>query len=117
MSKERVSLSFFKDSKIDYFYDNKEKTITFPCFKCESHAIMNVVDTSWNCSSGCSKGNIFELIKTSKESIIEKSVYNPKKEFKRIEYRFNKLSKTGNKEIEELRDIVYGLINYYKSIV
>lgn len=117
MNKERIALSFFKESKIDYYYNKKANTITFPCFKCDSNAIMNVFDTSWYCFNNCSDGNIFNLIHSNKNDLKEKTIYNPVKEYKRMEYRFNKLIKSGYQDVEELKDIVYGLINYYKNTV
>lgn len=111
MSLEYVALSFFKEKKINYFYN--KPIIIFPCPYCSSEAQMTSSTTLWCCIICGEAGNLTVLIKNTKES--NRIVYHPLNERKAICQQIHRLSKKCGEEPNSLIERVEKLIEYYRN--
>jgi hypothetical protein len=111
-----VCQSFFKLQGVSYYTEGR--TITFPCFQCQSMAIMNTEDTSWRCASD-HNGNLKTLIRLSEQGVqrADAEVYNPRQGKAKIDKMIDKLrSKYQDaglkKELGELRNDIKRLVEH-----
>jgi len=120
MTKAIACLSFLKQNKIHYYYEESRNTIKFPCFTCQSQIEMNTVTTKWTCTKCVFTGNLVTLITYQKENEVNKlkkvKVYNPTVENREVRYLVKKIDeKYHTKETEKLRDKIEQLLKYYNE--
>jgi hypothetical protein len=115
--KAYVSLSFFKERKIDYSFEPFEQIIVFPCLRCESQAEMDAITTSWRCSICQEKGTLIHLIQANKD--IKAKIYKPNKEKALIQRGFKKIiegteDSRQQDSIYKLQERINRLLIYYE---
>ncbi|NLP50237.1 hypothetical protein [Bacillus sp. RO1] len=120
MNKALPCLSFLKQNKISYYYDEEKNEILFPCFTCKNQAEMSTITTMWQCNKCKTKGNLVTLIKELKEKntieIKEVKIYNPTKENREVRNLIKQIDERyQSKETSRLRNKIEQLLNYYSE--
>jgi flagellar basal body-associated protein FliL len=120
MTKALACLSFFKQNKIHYYYEEAKNVIAFPCFTCQNQIELDTLTTKWNCNTCGLKGNLVTLITFQKENnvnqIKEVKVYNPTIENREVRYLVRKIDeKYHTKDTEKLVGKIEELLNYYNK--
>jgi hypothetical protein len=87
-----VCLSFFKENKIGYYYDDKNQQVIFNCHDCSLEVILDLMSTNWQCKHCGVNGNLKTLINLQvKGSLNQQEVFKPELELKRMKDSFNEL--------------------------
>ncbi|HBZ80251.1 MAG TPA: hypothetical protein DEP07_07715 [Brevibacillus sp.] len=87
MKYKLVLASFFKESKITYYFYKEE--MFFQCLFCEEKAIISTKTTMWKCSACGNSGNLASLIamiKKQENRTVSKRLINPRKQKNQIKY-------------------------------
>jgi ribosomal protein L37AE/L43A len=91
MSKELLAISFLKEKGISYYLEQKDGKINFSCLYCGGTAVMEVINTKWNCSQCSSIGNLVTLTLLKEEKIKKEKVFNPREDKRRLNNKINRI--------------------------